>query len=144
MAATQRAARERNTKEEKIVFSLYGSFGADYLYHEEYILDKLNGNLYNVKTGEEIALAGYKMSNAEMMSVSPDGRYLVVLGTVNSVADYHVHIFDLKKNDYAKYEDLNFSQHYNLAFVENTKVMYVAVDPNQGYEHVILDVSKAF
>ena len=47
--------KKENTKEEKIVFSLYGSFSLDYLYHQEYILNKLNGNLYNVKTGEEIA-----------------------------------------------------------------------------------------
>ncbi len=136
--------KKENTKEEKIVFSLYGNFSTDYLYHQEYILNKNDGNLFNAKTGEEIALAGYKMSNAEMMSVSPDGRYLVVLGTVNSVADYQVHIFNLKKNDYAKYEDLNFSQHYNLTFVDEAKAMYVVVDPNGGYEQVVFDVSKAF
>ncbi len=136
--------KKEDTKEEKIVFSLYGNFSTDYLYHKEYILDKTNGNFYNVKTGENVALAGYGMSNTEMMSVSDDGRYLVVLGTVNSVADYQVHIFDLKKNDYAKYEELNFSQHYNLTFVDNVKVMYEVVDPNQGYEYVVLDVSKAF
>ena len=136
--------KKENTKEEKVVFSLYGSFSLDYLYHQEYILNKQGGNLYNAKTGEEIALAGYKMSNAEMMSVSPDGRYLVVLGTVNSVADYQVHIFDLKKNDYAKFEELNFSQHYNLSFVDDAKAMYVVVDPNGGYEQVVFDVSKAF
>lgn len=136
--------KKEDTKEEKIVFSLYGNFSTDYLYHQEYVLNKNDGNLYNAKTGEEIALAGYKMSNAEMMSVSPDGRYLVVLGTVNSVADYQVHIFDLKKNDYAKYEELNFSQHYNLTFVDEAKAMYVVVDPNGGYEQVVFDVSKAF
>lgn len=136
--------KKEDTKEEKIVFSLYGNFSTDYLYHNEYILNKYDGNLYNAKTGEEIALAGYRMSNAEMMSISPDGRYLVVLGTVNSVADYQVHIFDLKKNDYAKFEELNFSQHYNLSFVDDAKAMYVVVDPNGGYEQVVFDVSKAF
>lgn len=136
--------KKEDTKEEKVVFSLYGNFSTDYLYHQEYILNKNDGDLYNAKTGEEIALAGYEMSNAEMMSISPDGRYLVVLGTVNSVADYQVHIFDLKKNDYAKFEELNFSQHYNLSFVDESKAMYVVVDPNGGYEQVVLDVSKAF
>lgn len=136
--------KKEDTKEEKLVFSMYGNFSTDYLYHQEYILNKNDGNLYNAKTGEEIALAGYKMSGAEMMSVSADGRYLVVLGTVNSVADYQVHIFDLKKNDYAKFEELNFSQHYNLSFVDGTKAMYVVVDPNGGYEQVVFDVSKAF
>ena len=136
--------KKEDSKEEKRVFSLYGSFSTDYLYHQEYLLNKYNGNLYNAKTGEEIALAGYRMSSVDMMSVSPDGRYLVVIGTVNSAADYQVHVFDLEKNEYAKYEDLNFSHHHNLTFVDDTKVMYMVVDPHKGYEHVIVDVSKAF
>lgn len=126
---------------ESVVFSLHNN--TSYLYHNEYLLDKYNGNLYNVKTGEESAVEGYGMSNPEMMAVSNDGRYLVVLGTVNSAIDYQVHIFDLKTNKYAKYEEDNFSQHKNLAFVNNTTIVYSAVEPNQGYEYVMLDVSKA-
>ena len=136
--------KKENSKEEKLVFALYGNFSQDYLYYQEYILNKTSGNLYNVKTGDEVALAGYGMSNVEMMSVSPDGKYLVVLGTVNNVIDYQVHIFDLKKNDYAKFEDVNFSQHNNLTFIDNTKAMYTVVNPSQGYEQVVFDVSKAF
>ncbi len=126
---------------ESVVFSLHNN--TSYLYHNEYLLDKYNGNLYNVKTGEEVAVEGYGMSNPEMMVISNDGRYLVVLGTVNSAIDYQVHIFDLKTNKYAKYEDDNFSQHKNLAFANNTTIVYSAVEPNQGYEYVMLDVSKA-
>ena len=136
--------KKENSKEEKLAFALYGNFSQDYLYYQEYILNKTSGNLYNVKTGDEVALAGYGMSNVEMMSVSPDGKYLVVLGTVNNVIDYQVHIFDLKKNDYAKFEDVNFSQHNNLTFIDNTKAMYTVVNPSRGYEQVVFDVSKAF
>lgn len=133
---------KKENGKESVVFSLYNS--TSYLYHNEYLLDEYNGIIYNVKTGEEKAVAGYKMMNAEMMTVSPDGRYLVVLGMVNSVIDYQVHIFDLQTGDCAKYEEKNFSQHANLAFVDNTSVIYTAVDPNQGYEYVMLDISKAF
>jgi hypothetical protein len=133
--------RKENGKE-KVIFSLDNN--TSYLYHNEYLLDKYNGNLYNVKTGEKIVVTGYGMTNPEMMTVSSDGRYLVVVGAVNSVIDYQVHIFDLKTGNCAKYVDENFSQHKNLVFVNDTTIVYSAVEPKQGYEYVMLDVSKAF
>lgn len=126
---------------ESVVFAIPDD--TSYMYYNEYLLDKYNGILYNVKTGEKTSVSGYGMVNAEMMAVCDNGRYLVVAGTVNSALDYQIHIFDLKKNDYAKYTDDNFSQHKNLAVVDKTTVVYSAVEPNQGYEYVILDVSKA-
>ena len=133
--------RKENGKE-NVIFSLDND--TSYLYHNEYLLDKYNGNLYNVKTGEKIVVTGYGMSNPEMMTVSPDGKYLVVVGAVNSAIDYQVHIFDLKTGNCAKYVDDNFSQHKNLSFVNDTTIIYSIVEPKQGYEYVILDVSKAF
>ncbi len=133
--------RKENGKE-NVIFSLGND--TSYLYHNEYLLDKYNGNLYNVKTGEKIVVTGYGMSNPEMMTVSPDGKYLVVVGVVNSAIDYQVHIFDLKTGNCAKYVDDNFSQHKNLSFVNDTTIIYSVVEPKQGYEYVILDTSKAF
>ena len=133
--------RKENGKE-KVIFSLDNN--TSYLYHNEYLLDKYNGNLYNVKSGEKIVVTGYGMSNPEMMAISSDGRYLVVVGAVNSAIDYQVHVFDLKTGECAKYVDDNFSQHKNLAFVNDTTIIYSAVEPKQGYEYVMLDVSKAF
>ncbi len=135
--------RKENGKE-TTVFSLYGALTTSYLYDNEYLLDKVNGTLYNVKTGKETALVGYRMQTPEMMSISPDGKYLILLGSVNSVMDYQIHIFNLETGDYAKYEEKNFSPHVTLEFIDNTTAMYTVVDPNQGYEYVILDVSKAF
>lgn len=133
--------RNDNGKEQ-LIFSLDNN--TSYLYYNEYLLDKYNGILYNVKTGEKITVTGYGMSNPEMMAVSSNGKYLVVLGTVNSAIDYQVHIFDLEKNEYAKYVDDNFSKHENLAFVDETTIVYSVVEPRQGYEYVMLDTSKAF
>ncbi len=133
---------KKENGKEKVIFSLGND--TSYLYHDEYLLDKYNGNLYNVKTGEKIVVTGYGMSNPEMMTVSPDGKYLVVVGAVNSAIDYQVHIFDLKTGDCAKYADDNFSQHKNLSFANDTTIIYSAVEPKQGYEYVLLDVSKAF
>lgn len=135
------AVRNGNGKE-TLIFSLDNK--SSYLYHNEYLLDKYNGVLYDVKTGRKTVVTGYGMSNPEMMTVSDDGRYLVVLGTVNSAIDYQVHIFDLEKNEYAKYVDDNFSNHKNLVFVGDATIVYSVVEPNQGCEYVMLDVSKAF
>ncbi len=133
---------KKENGKEKVIFSLDNN--TSYLYHNEYLLDKYNGNLYNVKTGEKTVVTGYGISNPEMMTVSSNGRYLVVVGAVNSAIDYQVHIFDLKTGECAKYVDDNFSQHKNLAFVNDTTIIYSAVEPKQGYEYVMLDVSKAF
>ena len=133
--------RNGNGKE-TLIFSL--DKNSSYLYHNEYLLDKYNGVLYNVQTGKKINVTGYGMSNPEMMTVSDDGRYLVVLGNVNSAIDYQVHIFDLEKNECAKYVDDNFSNHKNLAFAGNSTIVYSAVEPNQGCEYVMIDVVKAF
>ena len=135
--------RKENGKE-TTVLSLHGALSTEYIHNNEYFLDKTNGILYNVKTGKQTALVGYRMVNPEMISVSPDGKCLVVLGTVNNIMDYQIHIFDLETGKYMKYEDENFSQHGNLVFIDNTTVAYTAVDPNQGFEYVILDVAKAF
>ncbi len=127
---------------ELVLFSL--SYDTSYLYYNEYLLDKYSGTLYNVRTGRQLELNEYGMSNAEMMTVTDDGKYLVVLGTVDNALDYQVHIFELNSKRCAKYEDDNFSQHKNLALVDNTTIVYSVVEPSQGYEYVSLDISKAF
>ncbi len=135
------AVKKENDKE-IVLFSL--KTDTSYIYYNEYLLDKYSGTLYNVKTGKETAVEDYGMSNAEMIAVSDNGRYLVVLGTVNSALDYQVHIFDLKSGKCQKYEDENFSQHKNLAFADDATVVYSVVEPSKGYEYVMLDASKAF
>lgn len=115
---------------------------SDYLHYGEYILGKNDGKLYHIKTGAEKTLVGYRMT-PEMMCISPDGRYLVMLGTVNSAVDYQVHIFNLETGSFAKYVDKNYSNHFNLTFVDGKTAVYAVLDPNQGFEYVALDVTKA-
>lgn len=129
-------------EEEKTVFSLFGTMGSDYLYTGDYIFNKNDGKLYNLKTGAAKLIVGYRMS-PEMMAVSPDGKYLVMLGTVVNMMDYQVHIFNLETGEYAKYEDENYSSHSNLTFINNSTAVYMVLDPNQGYEYVVLDVTKS-
>lgn len=128
-------------EEEKTVSSFYGSMSADYLQKDEYLLNVNDGNLYNMLTGEKTMLIGFRM-DPEMMVMSDDGKYLVMLGTVKNMMDYQVHIFNLESGEYAKFEDKNYSNHSNLTFINSTTAVYTVIDPNQGYEYVVLDVSK--
>lgn len=123
------------------VCSFYGTMGADYLQSGHYLLNVNDGNLYNMLTGEKTMLVGFRM-DPEMMAISDDGKYVVMLGTVKNMMDYQVHIFNLQTGVYAKFEDQNYSSHSNLTFINNTTAVYTALDPNQGYEYVVLDVSK--
>lgn len=126
---------------EETVRSFYGSMGTDYLHKNEYLLNVNDGNLYNMLTGEKKMLVGFRM-DPEMMAISDDGKYVVMLGTVKNMMDYQVHIFNLESGEYAKFEDQNYSSHSNLTFINNTTAVYTILDPNQGYEYVVMDVSK--
>lgn len=128
-------------EEETVIESFYGTMSTNYMYSGEYIFNKNDGKLYNLKTGDEKTIVGYRM-NAEMISVSPDGKYLVMLGTVTNMMDYQVHIFNLETGDYTKFKDDNYSSHSNLTFINNTTAVYMVLDPNQGYEYVVLDMNK--
>ena len=128
-------------EEETVTGSFYGTMGTNYMYSGDYIFNKNDGKLYNLKTGDIKNIIGYRMS-AEMMSVSPDGKYLVMLGTVTNMMDYQVHIFNLETGEYTKFKDDNYSSHSNLTFINDTTAVYMVLDPNQGYEYVVLDVTK--
>lgn len=128
-------------EDETVTGSFYGTMGTNYMYSGDYIFNKNDGKLYNLKTGDVKNIIGYRMS-AEMMSVSPDGKYLVMLGTVTNMMDYQVHIFNLETGEYTKFKDNNYSSHSNLTFINDSTAMYMVLDPNQGYEYVVLDVTK--
>ncbi len=128
-------------EEEKITASFYGNMSTNYMHSGDYIFNKNDGKLYNLLTGEQKTVVGYRMS-PEMMAVSPDGKYLVMLGTVVNMMDYQVHIFNLQTGDYTKFKDDNYSSHSNLTFINDTTAVYMVLDPNQGYEYVALDMNK--
>ncbi|MBO5332829.1 MAG: hypothetical protein J6B37_01800 [Clostridia bacterium] len=132
---------------ESVVFEFTGSTNRC-IFADEYILDKEKGTLYNLKTGKETLLVGYKMTSPEIMKVSPDGKYLVVMGIMDNVMDYQVHVYNIQTGEYAKYQEENYSNvnnlSKNLSFIDDHTVMYMLADPNRGRECVILDLSKAF
>ncbi len=129
--------------EEKIARSFYGFMDTAYTINDEYLLSKEDGHLYNIVTGKDYSLVGYSM-NAYSFIVSDDGRYVVMMGTVKNAVDYQIHIFDLQTGEYAKFHDKNYAPHGTLCFIDEKTVLYTAVEPNQGYEYVVLDIEKAF
>lgn len=131
-----------NGKEENIR-SFYGFMDTNYMMNDRYLLSKEDGHLYNIVSGKDYSLVGYSM-NATSFVVSEDGRYVVMMGTVKNAVDYQIHIFDLQTGEYAKFKDNNYAPHGTLCFIDDKTVLYTAVEPNQGYEYVILDAEKAF
>lgn len=129
--------------EEKVIKSLYGFMDSSYMLSDQYILSKADGKLYNVVTNKEYSLVGYAM-NVSLFTVSSNNRYVVMMGTVKNAVDYQIHIFDLQTGEYAKFPDKNYAPHGTLCFIDEKTVLYTAVEPNQGYEYVILNVEKAF
>lgn len=128
---------------EKIQRSFYGFMGTAYSTNGKYILSKEDGRLFNILTCKDYSLVGYSM-DASSFIVSSDDRYVVMMGTVKNAIDYQIHIFDLQTGEYVKFQDKNYAPHGTLCFVDNKTVLYTAVEPNQGYEYVLLDVEKAF
>lgn len=129
--------------EEKIARSFYGFMDTGYMINDKYLLSKEDGRLYNIVTGKDYSLVGYSM-NAYSFIVSDDGRYVVMMGTVKNAVDYQIHIFDLQTGEYARFHDKNYAPHGTLCFIDGKTVLYTAVEPNQGYEYVVLDIEKAF
>ena len=133
---------------ESLVFKFTGEFNKC-MFDGDYILDKEKATLYNMRTGEEKLIVGYKMASPEVMKVSPDGKYLIVMGYMNNIKDYQVHVFDLETGNYAKYIEKNYLSSQgefskNVSFVDDHTVMYMLIDPNRGRECVVLDLAKAF
>lgn len=129
--------------EETNARSFYGVMDTNYMINDKFLLSKDDGHLYNIVTGKDYTLVGYSM-NAISFAVSDDNRYVVMMGTVKNAVDYQIHIFDLQTGEYAKFKDNNYAPHSSLGFIDDKTVIYTAVEPNQGYEYVILDASKAF
>lgn len=129
--------------EEKNVRSFYGFMDTNYMINDKFLLSKEDGRLYNIVSGKDYSLVGYSM-NAAAFVVSSDSRYVVMMGTVKNAVDYQIHIFDLQTGEYAKFKDNNYAPHGTLCFIDDKTVLYTAVEPNQGFEYVILDVEKAF
>ena len=127
---------------EEVLIKQYSRNINEFIFREEYIFDQRSGRIYNMLTGEEKSLLGYKMEISQF-DISADGKYVVMMGEVSSVMDYQIHIFNLETGEYMKYVDSNYSVHSNLAFIDETTFIYTALDPRSehGNTYTIIDIS---
>lgn len=100
-----------------------------------------DGRLFNTEDNTVIETVGYKM-NPLLFTVSPDGKYVVMLGTVTNAMDYRMYVFNTETKGYKVYTESNYAAHYNLRFSSNDTVTFYTIDANGAYINVVADVSK--
>ncbi len=126
--------------QESVITSFYAGYGTSYIRDGDYILSKEDGRVFTTYDTSSIETKGYKM-NPLLFSVSPDGTYVVMAGTVANALDYRIYVYNTKTQKYAVFNETNYAAHYNLRFINDTTVAYYVLNVD-GYENVVLDLSK--
>ena len=89
------------------------TYGSSYVRRGDWILSKEDGRLFNTEDNTVIETVGYKM-NPLLFTVSTDGKYVVMLGTVTNAMDYRMYVFNPETKGYNVYTESNYAAHYNL------------------------------
>lgn len=125
---------------ESIITTFYAGYGTSYIRNGDYILSKEDGRIFTTYDTSTIETKGYKM-NPLLFAVSPDGKYVVMAGTVANALDYRIYVYNTETQKYAVFNETNYAAHNNLRFINDTTVAYYVVNVD-GYENVVLDLSK--
>lgn len=128
-----------NGKESRIS-TFYAHLGTSFMRNGDYLLSKEDGRIYTTYDDTVISTKGYKI-NPLLFAVSPDGKYIVMAGTVANALDYRIYVYNTQTENYMTFPDPNYAAHTNLRFVDNTTVTYCVLNVD-GYENVVLDLSK--
>ena len=128
-----------NGKESRIS-TFYAHLGTSFMRNGDYLLSKEDGRIYTTYDDTLISTKGYKI-NPLLFAVSPDGKYIVMAGTVANALDYRIYVYNTQTENYMTFSDPNYAAHTNLRFVDNTTVTYCVLNVD-GYENVVLDLSK--
>lgn len=125
---------------ESVITSFYAGYGSSYIRSGDYLLSKEDGRIYTTYDTSVIETIGYKM-NPLVFAVSPDGKYVVMAGTVANALDYRIYVYNTETKKYATFTETNYAAHDNMRFIDDHTVAYYVVNV-EGYENVVLDVSK--
>ena len=79
--------------------------------------------------------------NPMVFAISPNGKYVVMAGTVANALDYRIYVYNTETKKYATFTETNYAAHDNMRFIDDHTVAYYIVNV-EGYENVVLDVSK--
>lgn len=125
---------------ESVITSFYAAYGSSYIRSGDYLLSKEDGRIYTTYDNTVIETVGYKM-NPLVFAVSPNGKYVVMAGTVTNALDYRIYVYNTETKRYATFTETNYAAHDNMRFVDDHTVAYYVVNV-EGYENVVLDVSR--
>ena len=123
---------------ETVISSFYATYGASYIRRGDYILSKEDGRVYTTYDKTVIAPEDYKMNPLEF-AVSPNGKYIVMAGTVANALDYRVYVYNTETGRSITYNETNYAAHSNMHFIDDTTVMFYVANVD-GYENVVLDL----
>lgn len=118
----------------------YSDYQETYLRNGDWIICKEDGRVYNLSEDKVIELPDFKM-NPSLFAVSPDGKYIVLAGTVTNVFDYQIYIYNTQTEHYKTFQDSDYSVHYNLFFASNASVC-LYTESADGYVEKVIDLSR--
>lgn len=124
-----------------VINMFYGTYGSSYIRSGDWILSKEDGRVYRTYDNTIIETQGYKI-NPLFFSVSPDGKYIVMLGTVTNAMDYRLYVYNTETKAYKSYVETNYAAHNNLRFSSDTTVTFYTINATTGFENVVVDISK--
>ncbi|MEG2396689.1 MAG: hypothetical protein RSB11_06615 [Oscillospiraceae bacterium] len=125
---------------ETIIHSLGGKYGTSIIRNGDWLMTKEDGKLYSTSSDKVIEPVGYKI-NPLIFAVSPDEKYVIMMGTVANALDYQIYIFNTETKNYKCYKDENYASHQSIAFPSPTVATYYVITPD-GMEQTIIDLSK--
>ena len=106
---------------------------------DPYSPDEEDGRIYTTYDTTVITPQDYKI-NPLAFAVSPDGKYVVMAGTVANALDYRIYVYNTETGASVTYTETNYAQHGNMRFLDDTTVMFYVINVD-GYENVVLDLS---
>ena len=125
---------------EKCVKSFNHEIGDVFFHDGDYILNTEDGTLHTTFDNTVRKTKGLHL-NPQALSVSPDGKYLVVLGTSANAFDYYVYVYNFETEKFATFKDDNYAPHFNLQFIDDHTISYYALNMDD-YDNVVLDIAK--
>lgn len=123
-----------------VINDFYSAYGEQYFRSGDWILSREDGRLYSTYSDKIIELPQFVMNPSDF-AVSPDGKYVVLIGMAANAADYQIWIYNIETGKSMNFSDDDYSTHYNLSFVNNSAICFYTVTA-EGYNEKIIDVSK--
>lgn len=123
------------------VNEFYSTYGEQYVRSGDWILSREDGRIYSTYTDKVLELEQFTINPSEFI-VSDDGKYVVLMGMAANAADYQIYIYNTETGKSCNFSDNDYSQHYNLFFVNDHTVCFYTATA-EGYNEKIIDISKA-